>query len=115
VLVDDSLVVDCFGDALRRRQSGELLRDGAGPDRDGAGPDREECGAGRAEVQFREERSAALQLAGEVVLTVQRTGDLAGRVWVRYATADGSARAGEHYQAQAGELVLEAWQASEGS
>ncbi len=73
---------------------------------------RDDAGPGGPSVQFREERSAALQLAGEAVLVVQRTGDLSGRVHVRYATVDGSARAGEHYEAQAGDVVLEEWQAS---
>lgn len=43
---------------------------------------------------------------GEVVLTVNRTAK-EGRVCVRYATADGTAKAGSDYVAQSGELVWE--------
>jgi hypothetical protein len=89
-VVDDSLVVDCFGDALRRRNSGDLAE-----------------AAAATRVHFTEERRAALQLAGEVSITVQRRGDLGSRASVRFATADGSAQAGVHYQEQSGTLTFE--------
>ena len=96
-IVDDSLIVDCFGDSLRRRNSGELLLDEASI---------------FPVVQFTEERRAALQLAGEVSITVQRKGDLSGCVAVLFRTVDGSAKSGVHYQHQEGTLLFEEWQTS---
>lgn len=91
-VVDESLVVDCFGDALRRRNSGDFQAEDA---------------PALPKVHFSEERRAALQLAGEVSITVQRRGDLTSRASVLFATADGSAQAGVHYQQHSGTLVFE--------
>lgn len=54
-------------------------------------------------IQFAKTAVMAKDTATSVALTVKRTAK-EGQVRVRYATVDGTARAGEHYVAQTGEL-----------
>jgi hypothetical protein len=45
---------------------------------------------------------------GEVVLTLNRSGDVTGEAQVNYATSDGTAQAGSDYQAESGEVTFPA-------
>ncbi|MEO8426494.1 MAG: Calx-beta domain-containing protein [Verrucomicrobiota bacterium] len=57
-----------------------------------------------AGIEFRSSYFAAGEPAGAAVISVDRTGDIRAAASVNYATADGTAKAGQRYQAQTGTL-----------
>lgn len=61
-----------------------------------------------AELRFSLSAYQVAETAGTAVITVQRLGSTAADVSVRYATADGTARAGQDYTAASGTLTVPA-------
>lgn len=69
-------------------------------------PDMSGMGQTQAMVMFEEEKSAVLELAGEVSVSLVRKYNMTGSVSVHYQTVDGSAQAGEHYQHASGVVTF---------
>ena len=60
----------------------------------------------RSTVQFTSATYETQENGGQVVLTLNRSGDITGEAQVNYATSDGSAQAGSDYQAKSGEVTF---------